>query len=429
MNQILHCLRNTAGNRKTTSGSRTLIQIVLGFDGFKVDLFGFEHTIEFFKGQNKVHIGADILTNCFQLLCCAGTNENDLTAGITLLHITGCKDHGSQSHGNILGLAGIQLMDHGMPCGAAGRCHVLLLTGRHLFQIVMCFLHGTHISANGNLTHTIEAKLLHCGNDLAGSGVLTELAHESRCHNCDHLVTLQNGLNDLENLTLIHNSTEGAGYQALTAGHTLILVDHCSAMLVRANRIHTAGCLTGALQMDDGIVGACLGALAAANALIQIDIRTGIADRNSVLGAYLFTGTGQTILAVVADLVLVGGTGMAGIGNDVDQRRLIISLRNRSRVHTISHQRAGLNGTDAQTHSQTHTLTGNGTLQEHRFSVQGLVAGHDLIRKVFCIAVIATGVCHSGNFSKDVFTNISNQRRNSTHKQPHKALNLHFTAL
>ena len=99
----------------------------------------------------------------------------------------------------------------------------------------------------------------------------------------------------------------------------------------------------------------------------------------------------------------------------IDQRGLIICLGNRSSIHTVGHQRAGLNGANAQTHSQAHTLTGNGTLQEDRLSVQRLVTGYDLVGQVLCIGVVTAGVGHLGNFAENIFTNICNQRRNSTH--------------
>ena len=280
----------------------------------------------------------------------------------------------------------------------------------------MGLFHSTHIRADGNLTNPIEAKLLHGGDDLAGGGVLAKLPHKSRRHNGNHLITLQDGLNDLKYLTLINNGTKGAGNQTLTAGYTLVLINDSSAVLIGSDCIHAASCCAGALQMDDGIVRASLGALAAADTLIQIDVGAGITDRDGTLGANLFAGTCQTILAVVTDHIPVAGAGMASIGNDIDERRLIVSLSDSGSIHAVGHKAACLNRTDAQTHGKSYTLTGNGTLQKHRLSVQGLVTGHDLIGQILGIGVVTAGIGHSGNLCKHILANIGNQRRDTTHK-------------
>ena len=103
--------------------------------------------------------------------------------------------------------------------------------------------------------------------------------------------------------------------------------------------------------MHDGIIGAGLGAFAAADTFVQIDIGTVVPEGNGILGADLLTGGSNAVLAVVADFILVGRTGMAGIGNDVDQRRGVILLRHCSLVHTLRHQMTGLNGTNIEAHS------------------------------------------------------------------------------
>ena len=86
------------------------------------------------------------------------------------------------------------------------------------------------------------------------------------------MVTLENRLDNLEDLTLIHNGAERTGYEALAAGHTLILIDHSSAMLIGNDGIHTAGYLTRPLHMDNGMVGAGFFAFSAFNASACDDI-------------------------------------------------------------------------------------------------------------------------------------------------------------
>ena len=106
---------------------------------------------------------------------------------------------------------------------------------------------------------------------------------------------------------------------------------------------------------------------------------------------------------------------MAGVGNDIDQRRLIILLGNGSMVHTLGHQVPGLDGAQVQAHSQAHTLTGNGPLQEHTFPVQRLIAGDDDIGQLVGALIAVAGVGHPGHFGENIFTNIGNQRRDTSH--------------
>ena len=88
---------------------------------------------------------------------------------------------------------------------------------------------------------------------------------------------------------------------------------------------------------------------------------------------------------------------MAGVGNDVDEGGLVVLLGNGSLVHALGQQAPGLDGPDGQAHGQPDTLTGNGTLQEHGFPVQGLVAGNNHIWQVLSLGVVITGIGHPGH--------------------------------
>ena len=245
--------------------------------------------------------------------------------------------------------------------------------------------------------------------------MLTELTDKGRCHDGNNLITLENGLNDLEDLALIHNGTKGTGNQALSTGNTLVLIDHRAALIIGTDGIHTAGGGAGALQMDNGVVRTGLGALAALDAFRLINVRLAVFELDSALGADLFAGTGKAVLAVLGDLILVGGAGMAGIGNGVDQRRLIILLRNRGMIHTLGDQMAAIRRTKAQAHSKAHTLTGNGPLQKNRLTVQRAVAGNNDVGQLLCLGIVAAVISHASDLSKDLFSDIRDQRRDSTH--------------
>ena len=172
--------------------------------------------------------------------------------------------------------------------------------------------------------------------------------------------------------------------------------------------------------MNDGIVGAGLGTLAALDALALVDVRSAVLELDGTLGTDLLAGAGKAVLAVLGDLVLIGRAGMAGIGNDVDERRLIVLLRHRCRIHALGDQMAAIHGAQGQSHGQTHPLTGNGTLQKDGLPVQGTVAGDDLIGQVICGINAVARVGHAGNLGENVLSNVRNQGRNSSHSIPPK---------
>ena len=138
-------------------------------------------------------------------------------------------------------------------------------------------------------------------------------------------------------------------------------------------------------------------------------------EGDGALGADFLAGGGQAVLAALGDPVLVCRAGVAGVGDDIDERRFVVLLGNGGMVHAVGHQGTGLHGADAQAHCQAHALTGDGALQEHRFPVQGLVTGDDDVGQILGVGIITAGVSHPGDLGKDFFTNVRNQGRNTSH--------------
>ena len=167
--------------------------------------------------------------------------------------------------------------------------------------------------------------------------------------------------------------------------------------------------------MDDRVIGAGGGAFAALDALVLVDLALAVDEADRAPGADLLAGGRQAVLAVLCHPVLVGGAGVASVGDDVDQRGLIVLLGDRGLVHALGQQVAGLDGPQVQTHGQAHPLTGDGTLQEHGFPVQGLVAGDDDVGKLVGVVVALAGVGHPGHLGEDFFTDIGDQRRDASH--------------
>ena len=104
------------------------------------------------------------------------------------------------------------------------------------------------------------------------------------------------------------------------------------------------------------------GALAALDALFRVNVALAVDEGDCALGTDPLAGSCQTVLAVLRHPVLVSRAGVAGIGNDIDERRLVILLGDGGGIHALGHQAAGLDGADGQAHSQPHPLTRNGAL-------------------------------------------------------------------
>ena len=135
-----------------------------------------------------------------------------------------------------------------MPCRATGCCHIVLLFGNFLHEVLRLF-DGTQICAHRHLHHTGKAQLLHRRDKFTGGGMFTKLTHKGRGNDGDHLVALEDRLDHLEYLALIHNRAERTADQALAAGYTFVLVDFGATVLIRLNGIHAAGALARALAL------------------------------------------------------------------------------------------------------------------------------------------------------------------------------------
>ena len=202
----------------------------------------------------------------------------------------------------------------------------------------------------------------------------------------------------------------GAGKSILLGSIQLILGGKTSRSMIRENASYALVELLFQVENTKAKE-----ALAALDALLRVNVAFAVDEGDRALGADLLAGGGQTVLAVLRHPVLVGGAGVAGIGNDVDQRRLVILLGNGGGIHALGHQTAGLDGADGQAHGEPYPLTRDGAFQENRLPVQGLVAGDDLEGQVLRSLVAVAAVCHAGDLGKYLFANIRDQRRNSSH--------------
>ena len=107
---------------------------------------------------------------------------------------------------------------------------------------------------------------------------------------------------------------------------------------------------------------------------------------------------------------------MAGVGDDVDERRLVILLGDGRLIHALGQKRAGLYGLQGQAHRKAHALARNGAFEKDGLAVQRALAGDDLEGDILHIGVVA-GVCHPGDLGKDFFPDVGDKRRNAAHDE------------
>ena len=99
---------------------------------------------------------------------------------------------------------------------------------------------------------------------------------------------------------------------------------------------------------------------------------------------------------------------MAGVGDDVDERRLVILLGDGRLIHALGQKRPLLHRLERQAHGQTHALTGDGPLQKYGFPVQRALPRHDAEGDVLHLGVVA-GIGHPGDLRKDLLADVGDQ--------------------
>ena len=343
MNQFLHCGSHAACHGKAASGPRALVQIrAVGKRG-EIDLLGLKDAHEFFVGQDKINVRADIILHGFQLFCRARADEDNLAVRVFFFDEPRRVDHRRVRHGDIAGLRREEPARHHPPRRAAGGRHEALLV-RYLFQKVVRFFNRADIRAGRDLDHVGKAELLHGGQELRNGHVPAELPDERRRDDGHDFVAFKDGADDLIDLALVDDRAERAADQTLAAGDTAVIIDARLAVFVDADGVHAAGGLTGPLQIRNGVIRTGSGAFAALDAQLLVDAALAVDEFDGALRAHALARGGKTALTQLCHAVLLRRAGVAGVGDDVDERRLIILLGDSRLVHALSQKCARLHG-------------------------------------------------------------------------------------
>ena len=253
---------------------------------------------------------------------------------------------------------------------------------RNLLKEVGGLLDDAKVCADSGLVDIGKAETLKNGLHLLGNGVWAELADERRG---EHAVN--GGLafychDGLEYLALVGYRTEGAGNKALTAGGAFGVIYLRTAMIVRADALHTAGLGTGTLLVDDRMERAGVCAFAAADALIVIDLGVAVYLADSASWAYLHARMLKAALTAVGDTHEVNRAAVAGKFDDIYKRRLIVLLGNYGILNTVGDGVILAELPRRQTHCKTQPFADDGSFEKQAVSVCAdivRITGTDLV--------------------------------------------------
>ena len=416
VDHVLHRLGHAAAGGEAHARRAGLVVGGQVGDLGEVDVLGLKHAPQLLEGDDKVHVATDAAAAGLQLLGGAGADEHDAAAGTPPLLQPRRQHHGRHGHGDIRREAGELLLGHHRPRRAAGGGHERLLF-RHHPQEFLRFLHRAQVGAHGDLLQRGEAQLLHGGLDLSRRHVVAELTPEGRRDHRHHLVALTDSVDQLEQLSLVHDGAEGAVHQAHAAADALVVVDAGVAVFILPDGVHAAGLLTGAGKLDDGLIGAGVLALAALDALALVDAGMAAAvDIDSVLGTGVLAVPRQAALAGVRHLVMGGLTAVAGVFDDVHQRGIVVLLRYGALLDAVAEQAVLRHRTQGQSHGQPDTLAHDGALQKNGRPLVAHLARHDLVGQLLHPPVIAAFISQSRYLGKHALTQIGDIAFEVSHK-------------
>ena len=201
MNTVGNCLRHSSCN--TVSSSRSGCSVVktgIVLKISKLNSVGLENTHQFLKGNNEVHIAANICAHRFQFFRRARTDEYHPCIRMLFFNNSrGCY-HRSHRVGNTVCNFRELLFCHHNPGRTAGSRQERQLSGRHIFNIFLRFFHSADVRAAGNLVNMFKADFTQCCAYLFRRSQRTELTDKCRSYLCDDLISAFDCLNQLKNL-------------------------------------------------------------------------------------------------------------------------------------------------------------------------------------------------------------------------------------
>ena len=127
---------------------------------------------------------------------------------------------------------------------------------------------------------------------------------------------------------------------------------------------------------------------------------------NGVAGADVHAGVGNAALAAVRNTDLLGGAGIAGVGNDVDQRLIEILLIRGSLLNLGADGGGRAVGVQIHAQSQLDPCGDNGALQKYIVTVVSHLTGNQLIGDHIHLIVVLPAVGQTGYLREYVVADI-----------------------
>ena len=123
----------------------------------------------------------------------------------------------------------------------------------------------------------------------------------------------------------------------------------------------------------------------------------------------------QTAAAQVGNGIAGLLTGVTGKRNNVDQRRLVEHIRNRTVVDSLRNRCVLVNRTQRQTYCQTQTLGDDGALFKHALTVLRFFTWDNGVWQLLYARIIPVLIRQTGNLGKDLSPDFGDRRCNPSH--------------
>src|SRR5699024_8411339 len=117
---------------------------------------------------------------------------------------------------------------------------------------------------------------------------------------------------------------------------------------------------------------------------------------------------------VLGDAVLLGGAGVAGVVDDVDEGRVVVLIGDGALAEALGDAGGVVHRLKGQAHGHPDPLAHDGPLQEDGLPVLGLLAGNDGVGDLLHSLVVAV-VGQTGYLGKDLFPDAGDGRRYAAH--------------
>ena len=292
------------------------------------------------------------------------------------------------------------------PGGTAGGEQERQFSGMNFFSIVMRLGNCADICAQSDFIDLRKAQSKQSCLEFFWSNAGTKLSHKGRSNFCDNFCSFFQCVRQLENLRFIRNSAERTVYHAHTAGNTFLIVDHSTSLTVTFNGVDAAGFRAGAFLVGNSVVGTDSFTLSAADTFFLIDHRASVDDGNGALGANLRAGVSNAAPAHITDFVFIRFTGIAGRGDHLHQRGLIIFFIDIAGFNSRGNMNCLIFRAKGHSHSQTHSFAGDCPFPVNTFTVSCFFL-NDGVRNCFDIGnqrLIGGIKSHFRNFRKNFFS-------------------------